>query len=73
MPSERRLRILLAAIVFVLFFYAISVETDIFSSPVFSVFWLVSGDTAHTIVRFLAVAGTVVLVFRVGCADNSLR
>ena len=39
-----------------LIFYAIGIATNFFASPIFSMFFIISNQTAHDIVTYLAVA-----------------
>jgi hypothetical protein len=45
-----------------LVFYAIGIATNLFASPIFSMFYIISYNTAHTIVIYAAVAAAAVIV-----------
>jgi uncharacterized protein YbaR (Trm112 family) len=54
-------------IAFVLIFYAIGIETDFFASPVFSMFAIISYQTAHNVAIYVASFTAVGLVLVATC------
>jgi hypothetical protein len=44
-----------------LIFYAAGIATNFFASPIFSIFWIISYQTAHNIVTYVAVAAAAAL------------
>ena len=49
------------AVVFILIFFAVGIATNLFASPVFSMFWIISAEAAHGVVLYAAVALAVIL------------
>jgi hypothetical protein len=62
-----KLQFVSTIIAFVLIFYAIGIETDFFASPVFSMFSIISYQTAHNVAIYVASFTAVGLVLVATC------
>ncbi len=60
--KEKKLRIAIIVIVGSLIFYAVGNLTNFFGNPMFSMFWIISNETAHNIATYVAVVGAAVVV-----------
>ena len=70
--KEQKLRIALIVIVGSLIFYAVGNLTNFFGNPMFSMFWIISNETAHNIATYVAVAGAAVVVI-IGLTVNLIK
>ncbi len=70
--KEQKLRIALIVIVGSLIFYAVGNLTNFFGNPMFSMFWIISNETAHNIATYAAVAGAAVVVI-IGLTVNLIK
>lgn len=70
--KEQRIRIAIIVIAAVLIFYAVGNATNLFGNPVFSMFWVLSNEQAHSVAIYGAVAG-VVAVLAIGLAMTLIK
>ena len=56
-----KIRLAVVAVVCILIFYAVGIATNLFASPVFSMFWVISAEAAHGVVVYVAAVLAVVL------------
>ncbi len=59
--TKGKLYILTVIVVCSLVFYAVGIVTDLFASPMFSMFWIISEDTAHSVVTYAVEAIAIAL------------
>ncbi len=60
--KKQKLRIAIMVIVGCLILYAVGIATNLFGNRVFSMFWIISNETAHNIATYAAAAGAAALV-----------
>ena len=56
----KKIQIATLTIASALLFYAVGIATNFFANPVFSMFFIISAETAHTIVTGIAVVTAIV-------------
>ena len=62
MPRRQKLLAALIVAVYGLIFYAFGIATNLFASPAFSMFWIISAQTAHYIAYGVAAAATALSI-----------
>jgi hypothetical protein len=62
MPRRQKLLAALIVAVYGLIFYAFGIATNLFASPAFSMFWIISVQTAHYIAYGVAAAATTLSI-----------
>lgn len=60
--KTRKLQVAIIIIVSILIFYAVGIVTNFFANPVFSMFFIISNETAHDIAIYVALVGTAVAI-----------
>jgi uncharacterized Zn-finger protein len=61
LSKKQKLHVPILIVDCVLIFYASGIATNLFASPVFSMFWIISYQTAHNIVTYVAVIIAIAL------------
>jgi hypothetical protein len=61
LSKTEKLQVATLIIACCLVFYAVGIATDFFASPIFSMFFIVSAETAHNVVTSVAVATAIAL------------
>jgi len=61
MSSTRKLLIAILVIAGILMFYGIGIATNFFAQPMFSMFFVISSETAHNVVAYLAIGAAVAI------------
>jgi hypothetical protein len=60
--KEQKLRIAIIVIAGCLIFYTAGNANNLFGNPAFSMFWIISSETAHGVATYGAIAGAVAVV-----------
>jgi uncharacterized protein YbaR (Trm112 family) len=60
--KTQKLQVATIIIVGILIFYAIGIATDFFANPIFSMFFIISYDTAHNIVTPVAIVSAIIVI-----------
>jgi len=61
LPKEQKLLLIMMVVACGLVFYAIGITTNFFGLPIFSIFFIISYNTAHDIVTYLALVIAIAL------------
>ncbi len=61
MSSTQKLLIAILVVAGILMFYGIGIATNFFAQPMFSMFFIISNETAHNIVAYLAIGAAVAI------------
>jgi hypothetical protein len=59
--TTQKVQIALIVFVAIFIFYAFGIATNLFGNHIFSMFWIISNDTAHNVAAFAAIAVAIVL------------
>ncbi len=60
--KKQKLNFAIVIVVAALIFYAVGIVTDLFANPAFSMFWIISENTAHNLAALGAVGSAIALV-----------
>ena len=61
LTETSKIRLAIVAVICILIFYAVGIATNLFASPAFSMFWIISAETARGVVLYVATALAIVL------------
>lgn len=61
LTETSKIRLAIVAVICILIFYAVGIDTNLFASPAFSMFWIISAETARGVVLYVAAALAIVL------------
>ena len=61
MSSTQKLLFVILVVAGILMFYGIGIATNFFAQPMFSMFFIISNETAHNIVAYIAIGAAVAI------------